>query len=1011
MRLALVLLLMLNAPVARALDPTRVISQYGHTMWTLQNGGLPGTPTAMAQTTDGYLWVGTRNGLVRFDGVRFVPFTPPPGEELRSSRILSLRGSRDGSLWIGTRSGLHRWRRGRLTAYLDAPASIMTILEDDNGKVWFTRSSLPADNKHGVLCEVVGDRSQCHITPDDMAVRLAKDLKRDSQGNLWTVSDTALVRFRDGSTRVWLPAGLKEHNLIDVVQSVAPDRDGAVWVGAMQPSRGLGLLRLENDELRSFVAPGLDGRKLSVGSLWIDREQMLWIGTQNEGVYRWHAGKVSRFGRADGLSSDTVQNIFEDREGTMWILTTQGIDAFRDLRVASVSSREGLSADLANAVLAASDGAVWINAWHSLDAWRDGKMTSLKAGSGLPGEEVTAMLQERDGTLWIGIDRDLTVFESGKFKPIRTADGKPLGSMTSIAQDVAGDIWVVTHTPQMLRRIRDRKVVEQISRTDVPFIHGVMVADPIDGIWLPLTDGKLGRYRRGQLESFDIRSEPGFAVTALVAFADGTMMASSLRGLASLREGKVQLMTAENGLPCREIHTLLKDRDEGMWLYASCGVIFIAHDQMRAWWKNPHAELSFRVLDSLDGAQPARGNFFPKASVGPDGRLWFANAGVVQMVDPQRLGGNSLPPPVQIEQVVADRVSFAVGEQVQLPPNTRDLQIDYTGLSFVVPQKTRFRYRLVGYDSDWQDVGTRRQAFYMDLPPRDYVFQVTASNNDGVWNEAGAAVSIVIPPTFTQTRSFLVLCAVAAMALLWGAYAVRIRQVTARERSRLQERLSERERIARELHDTLLQGMQGLILEVQAAADAREPSRKALNEALDRADALLAEGRDRVKDLRSSTAALVSLRQRLLEALEHVSAQERAKLRVIEKGTPRDLYPSVREEVVSIASEAIMNALRHASATTIEIELSYERRGLRISVRDDGRGMEESTIRSGREGHFGLLGMQERTKRIRGELNIWSRPGAGTETSLTVPANIAYVRRRWLPLALRDREYRASAQS
>ena len=376
MRLAL-LLLLLGTPAAYALDPSRLISQYGHTMWTLQNGGLPGTPTAMAQTADGYLWVGTRNGLVRFDGVRFVPFAPPSGEELRSSRVLSLRGSRDGSLWIGTRSGLHRWYRGHLTPYVDAPASIMSILEDDNGKIWFTRSSLRADDKEGVLCEVAGDRSLCHGVAEGVNIPLAKDLKRDTQGNLWTVSDTALVRWRDGSARTWLPAGLTDTKLIDVVQSVAPASDGTVWVGAMQPSRGLGLLRLEGDELRSFVAPELDGRKLSVGLMWIDREHILWIGTQDEGVYRLHEGRVSRFRRADGLSSDTVQNIFEDREGTIWIITTQGIDAFRDLRVASVTSREGLSADLANGVLAADDGTVWIDAWHSLDAWRDGKMTSL----------------------------------------------------------------------------------------------------------------------------------------------------------------------------------------------------------------------------------------------------------------------------------------------------------------------------------------------------------------------------------------------------------------------------------------------------------------------------------------------------------------------------------------------------------------------------------------------------------------------------------------------------------
>jgi len=755
-------------------------------------------------------------------------------------------------------------------------------------------------------------------------------------------------------------------------------------------------------------------RLISVGSMWIDREGMLWIGTQDAGVYRLHEGRISRFRRADGLSSDTVQNIFEDREGTIWIITTQGIDAFRDLRVASLTSREGLSADLANAVLAANDGTVWINAWHSLDAWRDGKMTSLNARNGLPGEEVTALFQERAGDLWIGIERGLTVFEGGKFQPVRTADGSPLGSVTGVAQDAEGDIWVVTHTPELLYRLRDRKVIEQIPRSELPFIFGVIVADPREGIWLPLTNGKLGRYRGARLETFNIHSEPGFATTGLIAYPDGTIMASSARGLASWRDGQTQLMTAENGLPCREIHTLLRDLRDGLWLYASCGVVFLANDQLQQWWRDPRAKLSFRVLDSLDGAQPARGNFFPKGSVGPDGRVWFANAGVVQMVDPQRLGVNAVPPPVQIEQLVADRKSVPFADKPRLPPNTRDLQIDYTGLSFVVPSKTRFRYRLLGHDIEWQDVGTRRQAFYTDLPPRDYVFEVTASNNDGVWNGAGANLAFSIAPTFYQTRTFAVLCVVAALLALWLAYLLRVRQIEMRMRMRIEARVAERERIARELHDTLLQGMQGLILEVQAVAnqaDTREPSRRSLNDALDRADALLAEGRDRVKDLRGSTAAPVNLRQQLLEALEHVSPEERAKLRVIEQGAPRDLHPIVREEAVSIVSEAMMNAVRHAAATTIEIEVSYERRHLRITVTDDGRGMDASVIRTGREGHFGLMGMQERARRIRGQLDIWSRPGAGTEVRLTVPASIAYVCRRWLQPAIKDRKYRASAQS
>jgi signal transduction histidine kinase len=255
-------------------------------------------------------------------------------------------------------------------------------------------------------------------------------------------------------------------------------------------------------------------------------------------------------------------------------------------------------------------------------------------------------------------------------------------------------------------------------------------------------------------------------------------------------------------------------------------------------------------------------------------------------------------------------------------------------------------------------------------------------------------MTIAIPPSFTQTRGFLALCVIAALALLWGVYAVRVKQVTARERSRLEERLSERERIARELHDTLLQGVQGLTMKMQAVvdkSDMREASRQAMNDAMDRADALIAEARDRVKDLRS--ASTPGLRQQLVDVIEHLPGEQRAKLRVIEHGTPRDLHAIVCEESVRIASEATVNALRHAAASIVEIEVAYERRSLRVNVRDDGQGIEEAVLRQGREGHFGLLGMRERAKRIRGEIDIWSRPGSGTEVSLTVPARMAYARK------------------
>ncbi|MDB6107209.1 MAG: integral rane sensor signal transduction histidine kinase [Gammaproteobacteria bacterium] len=860
MRLAL-LALLLFAPATFALDATRSISQYGHTMWTLQDGALPGSPTDMAQTTDGYLWVGTRGGLVRFDGVRFAPFAPPKGEELLTSRILSLRAARDGSLWIGTRADLEHWQNGHLIHYPDAPGSIMSIVEDSGGKLWFTRMRIR--NGEAPLCEVTGPKSVCHGVQDGVPLRQAHQLTTDAQGNFWTFSATTLLRWKHGSTRTYVPAevaGIGDaEDSFDVFQALAPADDGSVWVGASQPSHGLGLLRVVGDKLESVVTPELDGAKLAVSALLADHQNALWIGTPGEGLYRLHGGKVSRYGTREGLSSDTVQGLFEDREGTLWVLTAQGIDAFRDLRVTSVTSREGLSADLANAVLAARDGTVWINTWHSLDVLRDGKVTSLSAHKDFPGEEVTALFEDRKGILWLGIDNDLTTFESGTFKPVKRPDGRSIGYIDQMTEDAAGDIWLMEAKTDQMLRVHDRKVVEEIPRSAIPFAYAhSIVPDLHEGIWFPLTNGDLARYRRGQLETVQFHRPPHTGlVWGLISTPDGSIIGGTSLGLIGWRNGRSQTMTAANDLPCQEIHTLLRDRRDNLWLYAACGIIFIASDQVQAWWKDPAARLRFRLFDALDGAHTALGELFPRSSVGPDGRLWFANGSVVQVIDPDRLSGNTLPPPVRIEGLVADRKTLSPQPGLRLAPLTRDLEIDYTALSLVVPRKNNFRYRLVGHDPDWADAGARRQAFYTDLPPGDYRFQVIASNNEGVWNESGASLDFSITPIFYQTHWFAVLCITAGAGVLRLLYLARVRQIEMRIRMRLEERVIERERIARDLHDTLLQSVQGLTLRFQAVLahipEGGERPLHMMEQALERADQVLAEGRDRAYDLRRST--------------------------------------------------------------------------------------------------------------------------------------------------------------
>lgn len=428
--------------------------------------------------------------------------------------------------------------------------------------------------------------------------------------------------------------------------------------------------------------------------------------------------------------------------------------------------------------------------------------------------------------------------------------------------------------------------------------------------------------------------------SGLISTPDGAIIGGTSLGLIGWRNGRSQMMTAANDLPCQEIHTLLRDRRDNLWLYAACGIIFIASDQVQAWWKDPAARLRFRLFDALDGAQTALG--------------------------------------------------------LRLAPHTRDLEIDYTALSLVVPRKNNFRYRLLGHDTDWADAGARWQAFYTDLPPGDYRFPVIASNNDGVWNESGASLDFSITPTFYQTRWFDALCVTAAAGVLWLLYLVRVRQIEMRIRMRLEERVIERERIARDLHDTLLQSVQGLILRFQAVLaripEGGERPLQMMEQALERADQVLAEGRDRVYDLRKSTQPSSDLPQALQGlAQELAQTADNTQFRVTVEGTPRKLDPVVREETYRIGAEALSNAVQHALATHVDTEISYSRKSLTLRVVDDGRGFEAALLNEGApRGHFGLTGMRERARGIRARFEVSSRPGCGSAVEVRVPASIAY---------------------
>jgi signal transduction histidine kinase/ligand-binding sensor domain-containing protein len=974
---------------AWAVDPSRRISQYAHSTWRIQDGSFSGAPNAITQTADGYLWIGTLHGLVRFDGVRFVPWVPPDGESLPTG-IFSLLAASDGSLWIGTGHHLAHWKDGVLVNYMDHLGRINAILEDRNGTVWVTRSRV--NDPTGPLCQVAGAKLLCHGQAEGIKSPYAGPMVSDSEGNIWIGSSDVLTRWQTGSSDTYVNSALKSAQGLSGLQALAATPAGSLWIGIGRHGAGLGLQQFVQGVWKPFAIPKLNGNTLEVTALFLDRENSLWIGTTDQGVYRLSDGKVDRFFSADGLSSDSVSGFYEDREGNLWVATSEGIDCFRDIPVVSFSIREGLSANLVESVLADRDNNVWIGNHGALDSLHDGNLTSIKRANGLPGERVTSLLEDHAGQLWVGVDNGLSVFEQGKFIPIKRRDGSPIGTIIALSEDRDDNIWAeAIGNPARLVRIHNRSVLEEIPAPQIPVANSI-AADPQDGIWLGLANGDLARYRHGKLETVFVNHGQNSAVRQVLVNPDGSVLGATSAGLIGWQHGKLRTLTVQNGLRCDSVYGLISDSDHALWLYTACGLVQVSNLEMHKWWEHAHAVVQTRIFDVFDGARPSLGSFQPRVSRSPDGRLWFTNTNVVQMVDPAHLSGNVIPPPVRVEAIVADRKSYSFGGNLRLPPLARDLEIDYTALSFVAPQKVRFRYKLEGRDTAWQEPGTRRQAFYSDLRPGKYRFRVIACNNDGVWNTEGASLDFSVAPAWYQTNSFRVLCLAAFCLIAWTIYRLRVRQIAKAISARFDERMHERTRMARDLHDTFLQTIQGSKLVADDALDrSTDPVR--MRRAMEQLSAWLGrateEGRAALNSLRTSTTETNDLAAAFRRAMEECRIHSSMETSLSVAGGARETHPIVRDEIYRIGYEAIRNACVHSQANQLRVELAYGH-DLALRISDNGVGVGPAIADGGKEGHFGLQGMRERAVRIAGKLTIVSTANSGTEIKLVVPGGIIY---------------------
>ena len=1004
---------------ALALDPALDVAQYSHNAWKIREGLSKGGIGSFAQTSDGYLWLGTDFGLLRFDGVRNVEWQPPGGSSLPDNHGRVLLATRDGALWIGTQAGLAKLQNGRLTTYAELDGAFINgLLEDREGTVWVSVQARGA----GSVCAIRDASVRCDGGEGKLGVA-AGSLHEDSEGNLWVATASGLWRWKPGPPTAYpLP-----NPIGGGLQVLAEGASGALVVVTRPGIAQVSTARVETLPIAPLPP------NLRASAVLRDREGSLWIGTVDAGIVHIHEGRTDFFARADGLSGDRVSRLFEDREGNVWVATTEGLDRFRALAAATATVGRGL-ATAVGAVLADRDGSVWISTDTSLDRFRNGYWTIYSSRrqpppdprsarpaqtatdesivlKGFPDAAAGSLLQDSRGRLWLGTySGGLGYLEGERF--VRVA-GVEAGPIDSIVEDSEGSVWIA-HRDSGLMRISPGGEVRSMLWTSISLSGAArrLAPDPSRrGLWLGFDLGGVVHFVGGRVDAAYAGGD-GLVkgrVNALHVDGDGTLWVGTQAGLGRVKDGHIGTLDSAGGLPCDGVLGIVTDDDRSLWLYMTCGLVRVARAELDAWAsaidRGSGAGRTIRATTALGSADGVRsvstvGSFSPSIAKSTDGKLWLATWDGVTMVDPRHLPYNKLPPPVHVEQVVADRKPYDPSAPLSLPPLVRDLQIDYTALSLVAPEKNVFRYKLEGRDRDWQDAGNRRQAFYSDLDPGNYRFRVIAANNSGVWNEEGASLDFSIAPAYWQTNWFRALCVAAFLALLWALYRLRLRQIAQRFNARLDERVGERTRIARDLHDTLLQSFQGLLLRFQTVYELLPTrpthAREILGSAIDQTAQAINEGRDAVQGLRASTVETNDLALAITRLGEELAAeagdQAAAGMRVDVEGEPRTLQPIVRDEVYRIASEALRNAFRHAEAKQIEVELRYDGRQLRLRIRDDGKGIDREYLSAeGRAGHFGLHGMRERARLMGGKLTIWTAPGSGTEIELSVPAAHAYV--------------------
>ena len=1027
-------LLLAFTHAALGLDPQRSLQHFGHQAWRTDSGLPQNTVHSILQTRDGYLWLGTDGGLVRFDGIDFVTFDAENTPQFRSDTVYDLLQDGSGTLWASTAAGLLSYRGGAFSAYTTAqglPADTVWFSHEDRhkrlwaitpaGPAWFDgKSFVPvagaqsagplrrqglAEDPNGTLW-LGGSSGVLALDITAATPRLALHLlggvpvetvELDHQGKVWIGTGEGLERYAGGTLSPILHLPGKTE-----VTALYPDAEGGMWVGT-----ATGMVHIARDgtplPLRVNAAGKEDGTE-RVDGLYQDRERVLWVASER-GLFRLEDDQLQAFSPGSPLAVNRVLSMYEDREGDLWLGTDSGgLHLLRDQKFTTFTTADGLSGNFVRCVFESANGALWVGTdGAGLNRRTSSGFVHFSTAEGLSSNVILSLAGGPGDDLWIGTPNGLNLLHQGsvnqgRVKRFTSADGLPDDFIRSLYTDRDGSLWIGTR--HGLAHLEAGKFTSFSSMDGLgsDFIGAILRSGPL---WVGTSAG-LSRWQDNAFTNDTVQQGlSNNTVTSIAQDSKGALwLGTNGSGLNRLsKDGAIRAFPwSSQGLP-GTIYGMLEDAAGRLWLSSKTGIFRVSIAELNAYASGAAHAIAVEAYGTADGMniRECSGGGHPAAWKLADGSLWFATLDGVSFIDPAHAPENRVPPPVEIEKVLVDDQERSLDGDLVIKPGTNRLEFQYAGLSFVAPQKVQYRYRLEGFDRGWIEAGSRRAAFYTNLPPGHYRFRVLAANNDGVWNTTGASFGLRLMPHYYQTWWFY---SALALALLLMGYLVYRRRVLAVE-AQWGAVLRERGRIAREIHDTLAQGFVGISVQLELVARLLAGSREAapkpglepVFEQLDQARALvrasLADARTSIWDLRSETAGSPDqpddLPSRLSRSCTRIAGGSSAKVYLQVKGTYRPVSPRIEEELLRIGQEAVANAVRHAAANRIDVQLIYEAARVSLRVEDDGQGFEPTPEASGPEGHFGIRGMQERAGEIDAALSLESRPGEGTRVSVEAP--------------------------